>query len=232
MVKNVRVPNVEYLENNKPETFEKCFNASNIRKSQWSLQKLSHANKSWLTVYVVHENISIFYLVAPSIKYIYSNYWYFPILWFSTPAETWISVLHLVDLKFEFGIKSVPCKNENLYSVLPSIYWSSNGGYEFVTLLILQIYVLIIMMIKVSCPNWVLFIKLLITHPLHLPEINDFIVLTSVNLFWNFIEILDQIIKIWDLIHFNNWNSILIHFTKEFWLCWQEESYYVIRHIN
>lgn len=80
--------------------------------------------------------------------------------------------------------------------------------------------------------NWVLFIKLLITHPLHLPEINDFIVLTSVNLFWNFIEILDQIIKIWDLIHFNNWNSILIHFTKEFWLCWQEESYYVIRHIN
>lgn len=28
MVKNVRVPNVEYLENNKPETFEKCFNAS------------------------------------------------------------------------------------------------------------------------------------------------------------------------------------------------------------
>lgn len=80
--------------------------------------------------------------------------------------------------------------------------------------------------------NWVLFIKLLITHPLHLPEINDFIVLTSVNLFWNFIEILDQIIKIWDLIHFNNWNSILIHFTKEFWLRWQEESYYVIRHIN
>lgn len=154
MVKNVRVPNVEYLENKKPETFDECFNASNIRKSQWSLQKLSHANKSWLTVYVVHENISIFYLVAPSIKYIYSNYWYFPILWFSTPAETWISVLHLVDLKFEFGIKSVPCKNENLYSVLPSIYWSSNGGYEFVTLLILQIYVLIIMMIKVSCPNF------------------------------------------------------------------------------
>lgn len=153
MVKNVRVPNVEYLENNKPETFDECFNA-NIRKSQWSLQKLSHANKSWLTVYVVHKNISIFYLVAPSIKYIYSNYWYFPILWFSTPAETWISVLHLVDLKFEFGIKSVPCKNENLYSVLPSIYWSSNGGYEFVTLLILQIYVLIIMMIKVSCPNF------------------------------------------------------------------------------
>lgn len=34
MVKNVRVPNVEYLENNKPETFDECFNASNIRKSQ------------------------------------------------------------------------------------------------------------------------------------------------------------------------------------------------------
>lgn len=61
MVKNVRVPNVEYLENNKPETFDECFNASNIRKSQWSLQKLSHANKSWLTVYVVHKYFYILF---------------------------------------------------------------------------------------------------------------------------------------------------------------------------
>lgn len=212
MVKNVRVPNVEYLENNKPETFEKCFNASNIRKSQWSLQKLSHANKSWLTVYVVHKNISIFYLVAPSIKYIYSNYWYFPILWFSTPAETWISVLHLVDLKFEFGIKSVPCKNENLYSVLPSIYWSSNGGYEFVTLLILQIYVLIIMMIKVSCPNWVLFIKLLITHPLHLPEINDFIVLKKLPQWTCFEILLKSLIR---LLRYETWFTLIIEI--QFW---------------
>lgn len=37
--------------------------------------KASEANKSWLTVCVVHENIPILYLVAPSIKYIYSYYW-------------------------------------------------------------------------------------------------------------------------------------------------------------
>lgn len=33
MVKNVRVRNVEYLENNKLEIFDECFNVSNIRKS-------------------------------------------------------------------------------------------------------------------------------------------------------------------------------------------------------
>lgn len=68
MVKNFRVPDVEYV--------EKINQRHSMNGSQQVIfAKASEANKSWLTVYVVHENIPIVYLVAPSIKYIYSYYW-------------------------------------------------------------------------------------------------------------------------------------------------------------